>query len=152
MEVSGKCHCGRITYKAVVDPSTARVCHCSDCQSQSGTAYRANVTANASDFFLIDGKPTLYMRTADSGKKRVQAFCPTCGSPLYAHAQIDPQTYTLRINSLDQRAELAPVKQVWCKSSVVWSQDLQAVPKLDRQLQVVESVLAKHQIFLRLAF
>src|SRR6185436_2558231 len=84
--VTGRCHCGEISYRAIVDPSTARVCHCTDCQAQSGTAYRANVTTKGKEFWLLTGKPTFYLRTADSGKKRVQAFCPNCGSPVYAHA------------------------------------------------------------------
>lgn len=133
MHVTGKCHCGAISYKAAVDASTARVCHCTDCQIQSGTAYRANVTAKASDFTLLSGKPTLYLRTADSGKKRVQAFCPVCGSPVYAHAEVDPQTYTLRINCLDQRAKLVPQKQIWYRSAVPWSEDLTSTPRINGQ-------------------
>ena len=30
---TGGCHCGLISYEAKVDPATARVCHCTDCQS-----------------------------------------------------------------------------------------------------------------------
>ena len=33
MNVTGGCHCGQITYEAEVDPTTVRVCHCSDCQN-----------------------------------------------------------------------------------------------------------------------
>jgi len=133
MEVTGKCHCGEISYRALVNLSSARICHCTDCQAQSGTAYRANVSAKSEDFFLLKGKPTLYLRTADSGKRRVQAFCPTCGSPIYAHAEVDPQGYTLRINGLDQRAQIVPKKQVWCRSAVPWSSNLEGISKIDRQ-------------------
>ncbi len=40
MRIDGQCHCGGITYEAEVDPATARICHCTDCQVLSGTAFR----------------------------------------------------------------------------------------------------------------
>ena len=39
MNVDGKCFCGHIEYAAEVDPKSALICHCSDCQNHSGTAY-----------------------------------------------------------------------------------------------------------------
>jgi len=42
MKVEGKCHCGQITYEAIVDPEKVTVCHCTDCQMLSGSAYRAS--------------------------------------------------------------------------------------------------------------
>jgi hypothetical protein len=45
MKVTGGCHCGHITYEAEVDPATVRVCHCTDCQKLTGTAFRANIAS-----------------------------------------------------------------------------------------------------------
>lgn len=33
MEIEGSCHCGAIAYEAFVDPKTAGLCHCTDCQT-----------------------------------------------------------------------------------------------------------------------
>jgi len=43
MDVQGSCHCGRIRYDAVVDPERVTICHCTDCQALTGTAYRVSV-------------------------------------------------------------------------------------------------------------
>ena len=43
MKVTGGWHCGQITYEPKVDPATVRVCHCTDCQKQTGTAFHANI-------------------------------------------------------------------------------------------------------------
>ena len=43
MKVTGGCHCGHILYEAEVDPATVRVCHCTDCQKLTGTAFRTNI-------------------------------------------------------------------------------------------------------------
>ncbi len=45
MKVTGRCHCGHITYEAEVDPATVRVCHCTDCQKLTGTVFRAAIAS-----------------------------------------------------------------------------------------------------------
>ncbi len=59
MKVEGACHCGQIRYEAQVDPQAVRLCHCTDCQTLSGTAYRTNVDAAADSFRLLSGQPRL---------------------------------------------------------------------------------------------
>lgn len=109
MQVRGRCHCGEIQYEAEVDPSTVTVCHGTDCQALTGSAYRVTVRAKAADFKLRGTAPTIYMKTADSGTKRAHAFCPKCGSPIYAAAPVDPPTYSLRVGALDRRGALLPL-------------------------------------------
>jgi hypothetical protein len=127
MKVDGRCHCGGIAYEATVDPATATVCHCTDCQMLTGTGYRVGVRAPADAFRLLRGEPRTYVKTADSGTKRVHAFCPDCGTPVYS-TQLEPTTYTLRIGCLTQRASLPPLRQQWCRSAVPWSKSLAEVP------------------------
>jgi hypothetical protein len=31
MKVTGRCHCGQISFEAEIDPAQVRVCHCTDC-------------------------------------------------------------------------------------------------------------------------
>jgi hypothetical protein len=103
MKVEGRCHCGQITYEAIVDPEKVTICHCTDCQTLTGSAYRASVQVPREAFFLRAGQPKVYVKTADSGTKRVQAFCPDCGAPVYSSAISDPPTYSLRVGCLQQR-------------------------------------------------
>jgi hypothetical protein len=133
MKVHGRCHCGEIAYEAEVDPARAGICHCTDCQMLSGSAYRASVTVDRVDFSITRGHPKIYVKTAESGNKRAHAFCANCGTPVYSSAVTDSPTFTLRVGCLDQRAELAPQRQIWCESAVPWSSDLSGIPKVDRQ-------------------
>jgi hypothetical protein len=133
MRVEGKCHCGRITYEAVVDPDSVRICHCTDCQTLTGSAYRATVQAAAATFALRGGPPKTYLKTGDSGTTRAHAFCPDCGTPLYAAAISDPPTYSLRLGAIKERAALRPNRQIWCRSALPWSMDLHDMPQSDRQ-------------------
>ncbi len=135
MKVTGGCHCGHITYEAEVEPGTVRVCHCSDCQRLTGTAFRANIASLPGTFVLKSGTPKIYIKTAESGARRAHAFCPECGTPIYSAApEQNPQSYGLRLGGLDQRAALGPPRrQIWCRSALPWSMDISAVERSERQ-------------------
>ena len=62
MKVTGGCHCGQITYEAEVDPATVRVCHCTDCQRLTGTAFRTNISSLPATFVLKSGTPRIYRK------------------------------------------------------------------------------------------
>lgn len=76
MDVHGSCHCGTITFTARVDPARVSICHCADCQQLTGSAYRVAVQADRAGFRLLGGTPRIYVKTAESGARRAQAFCP----------------------------------------------------------------------------
>ena len=134
MKVQGRCHCGTITYEAEVEPGTVTICHCLDCQMLTGSAFRANVQAPAGTFRFLTGTPKLYTKVADSGARRVHAFCGTCGSPIYACAPDDPPTYSLRVGTLDHREALGrPARQIWAKRRLPWIPELDSVPEIAGQ-------------------
>jgi hypothetical protein len=134
MKIDGSCHCGKITYQGEVDPGNVRICHCTDCQALTGSAYRANIPASADSFRLLTGEPKIYIKTtAESGTKRAHAFCTDCGTPIYAAAVSNPQSYSLRVGTIKQRAQLHPKRQIWCRSALPWSMDINAVEKFERQ-------------------
>ena len=133
MRVQGGCHCGYITYEAEIDPDTVSICHCTDCQTLSGSAYRTNVRTVAGGFKLLTGQPKIYVKTAESGNKRAQAFCPECGSPIYATSVTDPKIYGLRVGTIRQRAELRPRQQGWCRSAQPWVTELGSTTRYPKQ-------------------
>lgn len=134
MKVEGHCHCGAVAFEAEVDPGTVAICHCSDCQMQSGSAFRANIPVAAADFRLVKGNPRKYVKVADSGAKRVHAFCENCGGPIYACAAENPQSYSLRVGTLKQRHELGtPARQIWTARRLPWVAFSDSVEGFDRQ-------------------
>jgi hypothetical protein len=132
VRVEGRCHCGNISYEADVDPAKVTICHCTDCQTLSGSPYRASVPAPAATFKLR-GTPKTYVKTAESGTRRVHAFCPECGSPVYSSAISDPPFYSLRVGCLAQRDQLPPGRQIWCRSAVHWSRNVEKIAQVQRQ-------------------
>ena len=127
MKVHGRCHCGEITYEAEVDPAQASICHCTDCQILTGTAYRVSAPAKAADFRILNGVPKIYVKTAESGNARAQAFCGTCGTPIYASDVRNPAFFNLRVGAMAERAQLPPQRQIWCRSALDWVQQLDGI-------------------------
>ncbi len=133
MKIEGKCHCGAIAYEAEVDPGTALICHCSDCQALSGAPFRASVPAKAENFRFVKGVPKLYVKTADNGNKRAQAFCEVCGTNIYSSAPENAPVYMLRLGAVKQRAEIPAQRQIWCDSALEWAQDISGLPGVGKQ-------------------
>ena len=135
MRIDGSCHCGFITIEGEADPEKTQICHCTDCQTGTGSAFRISIPVLGSSFKMT-GQPTTYLKTtADSGRPRVQAFCPKCGSPIYSTtpgAGVQP-SYTVRVGILRQRDELAPRRQQWFRSARPWVTELGSVPKSETQ-------------------
>lgn len=136
MQIDGACHCGAITFSAEVDPARVMLCHCTDCQVLSGSAFRHVVPA-AIEAFSLQGTPKHYIKVADSGNRRVQAFCPECGTPLYASAPDNPSWVSIRLGCVRQRHELKPLAQIWQHSSPPWLADLASVPGSPEQQAIL---------------
>ena len=133
MKVHGRCYCGAIRYEADVDPARVTACHCTDCQSFSGAPFRVSVPAPRESFKLLSGSPRIFEKTAESGNRRVQAFCEACGSPVYSAAVENTPAYSLRVGCLDERESLPPQRQIWCRSALDWATDIASVPSVQKQ-------------------
>ena len=134
MRMDGGCHCGRICYEAEVDPSTVLICHCTDCQTLSGSAFRTVVPTTEGTFKLLSGTPKVYVKTGESGNKREQTFCPDCGTPIYSGpVGGGPKVVSLRVGTIHQRDQMVPTDQYWFRSAQAWLSALQSVKRRDTQ-------------------
>ena len=129
MQIDGQCHCGRVSYEAEVDPARVSICHCTDCQVLTGSAFSVFAQVPKEAFRLTRGAPKIYVKTAESGNRRAQAFCGECGSRLYASAETDAPFFNLRVGTMRQRAELRPQVQLWCRSALPWVNEIASVPR-----------------------
>jgi hypothetical protein len=119
MHISGQCHCGAISFTALVDPKKVIACHCTDCQVFSGAPYRAVLPTRSEDV-RWKGTPQQYIKVAASGNRRTQAFCAQCGTQLYASDPDSPTVLNLRLGCVSERAQLPPVVHIWGQSALPW--------------------------------
>lgn len=131
MKIDGNCHCGNITFEAEVDLATVVICHCTDCQTLSGTAFRTVVRTKEGSFRLLSGTLEVYVKTAESGNKREQTFCPNCGTSIYSGPVGDAaKVVSLRVGAIRQRDQMVPTDQYWFRSARSW---LGALPTTQRR-------------------
>ena len=134
MRITGRCHCGNLTYKATIDPEKVLVCHCTDCQSISGSPYRWFAIVPEENFELTSGEPKTYKKNADSGDVSLQVFCPDCASPLYSTVEKEgPRFFNVRIGTANERGQLQPKIQLWHRSSQSWATAIQETQIVEKQ-------------------
>lgn len=134
MKIDGACHCGNIRYEAEVDPAKVVICHCTDCQTLSGSAFRTVVPTEANSFRLLAGTPKVYVKTGESGNKREQTFCADCGAPIYSGPPgANAAVVSLRVGTIRQRDQLVPGDQYWFRSAQPWLPELPDIKKREKQ-------------------
>jgi len=134
MRVDGACLCGAVTYRAVIDPDRVAICHCNDCQVNSGGAFGVVASVTEGQFELLSGTLRAFEKTAESGRKRQLSFCPTCGTRIHARTEGDPDAFFgLRVGTIRKRAELTPGMQVWCDEALTWAADLSGIRRIPTQ-------------------
>ena len=137
MKIHGSCHCGYIKFEAEADPEKVTVCHCTDCQQSTGTAFRTNVPVSGKDFKMLSGEPSIYIKTtAESGNPRAQTFCPKCGTPIYSTSPGPgpKEAYMIRVGILQEREQLSPKRQIWWRSARPWVTGIDTVQKFQKGL------------------
>ena len=118
-EKTGGCLCGGVRYRVVGEVVVARICWCRDCQHLAG-----NGTANAvfpSASIEIQGTPSAYIGTADSGNQVRRRFCAHCGSHLFADNTGRPGLTVVRVGTLDDPSSITPVANIWTSSAPGWA-------------------------------
>ena len=134
MRIDGGCHCGRVAYEAEIDPEKVLICHCTDCQMLSGSAFRTVAFTWENTFALRSGELKIYVKTGDSGTKRQQAFCPECGTPIYSTSTGEgPKVHSIRVGTIRQRRDLAPKMQWWVRSAQRWIGEVGSLPHVETQ-------------------
>jgi hypothetical protein len=79
----------------------------------SGSAFRTVAFTRENTFALRSGELKIYIKTGDSGTKRLQAFCPECGTPIYSTSTGEgPKVHSIRVGTIRQRRRPGPENAV----------------------------------------
>ena len=119
IERTGHCLCGAVRFRLSAEPLATRVCWCRDCQRISANGLVNLLVPTAA--IEISGQLSEFARTADSGNKIRQRFCPTCGSPLFANSSTRPEVTAVRAGTLDDLSSVRPTMNIWCSSAPAWA-------------------------------
>ena len=119
-DITGGCLCGRVRYSASVEPLFVGVCHCTNCQKQTGTAFSVLVGIPKAAMSIRGGTKTFH-GVGDSGHAVDRNFCPECGSPIFTAAAVLPEIAFIKAGTLDDTSWLDPKIHIYCSSKEQWS-------------------------------
>jgi hypothetical protein len=120
-KLDGHCLCGGITYECDADPIATAICHCSDCQHQTGTAF-SMVVGVPRDALHITGTPKVFETIGDDrGVPAYRNFCGDCGSPIMSIlADVDGVAW-IKAGTLNDASWLKPQLELWTDSAQPWA-------------------------------
>jgi len=130
-KIKGGCLCGQIRYESDAEPLLSVLCHCINCQKNSGTAYSTNVAIQRGEI-TIHGEPSNYVDSSDTGNAVSRFFCPNCGSALLSESD-GLELTILKADTLDDTSWLTPTMEIYCESAQEWTkrhEELESHPKM----------------------
>ena len=127
-KLTGGCQCGYVRYSISGEPIRLNICHCADCQTQSGSAFGMSLVINPDTLSIDEGLLREFELTADSGRTKTCAFCPKCGVRIYNRTSA---LCSLKAGTLDDTSSLEPDAQYWTKSKQGWSKLSSNIPSYE---------------------
>jgi hypothetical protein len=117
---TGGCQCGQARYRVSGEPLRVAVCHCLECQRETGSAFSMGMFMKRDQFRLEQGALKTFERTSERGRVVRAHFCPDCGTRIYVEPPFAPALVSLRPGTLDDPSQLRPALHAWTRSRQGW--------------------------------
>ena len=119
-KISGSCLCGSVRYSSQAEPVLVALCHCPNCQKQTGTSFSIIVAVPAGTLEFASAEPSVYEDVGISGMPVHRHFCSNCGSPIYSDVESTPDLQYVKAGTLDDTSWLQPTMSIWCDTAQTW--------------------------------
>lgn len=117
----GSCGCGAIHYSVTSEPLISYLCHCTECQRRTSSAFGLNMQVPSENLVIEQGEPASRARTADSGNQLSLNFCGDCGTPLFSVPGARPGIRVIYAGTLDDPSWVPVKLHIWTDSALPWS-------------------------------
>lgn len=115
----GGCLCGAVRYTVAGDPMIVAICHCRNCQRQSGSAFSI-VGAVLDAAYTQTGVTKVFEDRGESGQAVMRHFCAHCGSPIVSIAAALPGLTLIKAGTLDDPGRWVPTMESYCDTALDW--------------------------------
>lgn len=127
LPLTGGCQCGHIRYRAHARPLVFYLCHCTECQRHTSSAFGESLRFARSAVEIDEGLHCI-SRTSESGRLREGWFCPDCGVRIW-HGTNGSEEINIKAGTLDDTSWLVPAGHIWTRSK----QPLMAIGEYELQ-------------------
>ena len=118
---AGGCQCGAVRYEIGAPPLVVYTCHCTECQTQSGSAFAMAAVIPAANFRITTGEPAMFSRRTSGTRTMECWFCPACGTRLFnMPGGAAYPNHNLKPGTLDDSSWLRPTIHFWTRSAQPW--------------------------------
>lgn len=126
--LTGRCHCGAVTYEMTEEVLHHALCHCGDCRRHAGAPMVAWAMAPA-DQVKIQG-PTKVYASSESGRRH---FCAECGTGLfYTNDAVFPGMIDIQSATLDDPDALPAQAHIQVAERIGWMANAHELPTFER--------------------
>lgn len=114
----GGCLCGRVRYRIVEDPIAFYLCHCTDCQCETGSAFALSMILRRSALEHERGElRSIVVTLPDGARQRPATLCAHCLVRLWGDSPGVPQILGLSPGTLDDPKAYEPYGNIWTRSA-----------------------------------
>lgn len=115
LPLSGGCQCGAVRYRLTDMPLVFYLCHCTECQRHTSSAFGESLRFSAGAM-EVDGRLRCTRRESSSGRPREGWFCAECGVRIWHGSEGLPE-FNIKAGTLDDTSWLVPAGHIWTRSA-----------------------------------
>jgi hypothetical protein len=117
----GGCACGAVRYRLTSRPMFVHCCHCTSCQTETGSAFVLNALIEPDRVETLAGEPEAVDTPSESGKGQAISRCPACRVALWSnYGGLGDVIRFVRIGTLDEPGRLPPDVHIFTRSKLPW--------------------------------
>lgn len=116
----GSCACNAVRYDITVEPIALFCCHCTECQTASGSSFVVALRIPYGGVTVVQGEAKPYLRAEPDGQKRNIFRCPQCLTALWSERLEFKEYLTIYAGTLDDSSKLMPVAHIWTRDAQPW--------------------------------
>jgi hypothetical protein len=132
MTGDGGCACGTVRYRLTDTPMFVHCCHCTSCQTETGSAFVINALIEGDRVELLAGEPEPVATPSESGNGQEIMRCPACHIALWSHyATLGRKLAFVRVGTLDAPGDVPPDVHIFTRSKLPWVMLPEDLPAVD---------------------
>jgi len=117
---TGTCQCGAVEYRVTGESINLFICHCTQCQKQSSSAFGMALWIEDYTIEHLTAELAVWKRQTSTGYEMVGEFCRTCGTRLFHRHSANPQVLSIKPGTLHETKHLKPVAHIWTSEAQEW--------------------------------
>jgi hypothetical protein len=109
-----------VRYRVVGDPVAVAICHCTNCQRNTGSAFSVNAIF-PKEALTMSGTPAIFIDKGDTGAGVERVFCGACGTPLESRSIMSSVAHAvIKVGTFDDPSVFVPESEIYCRSAMPW--------------------------------